>query len=989
LLTTISKYVLHRIQAAVCHVDFDDGFNFESSITGTNGGRGTIILELTSLSIVAAAVVSYCAFGARGDHSKRPKKLNNVLLDEQMESNESSSSKVSTAQHKRQLSQRRRKENFLREAGDDYGYRNSELGFIDNWRPRELPNLLQPNCSFGSVPCEREVYLDYAGAALPHRQQLQEIMQGNLQNILANPHSTGPAAARTSLAVEQVKKQLLDLWHGHPGKLAALGKGHALANGHGEYDVEDFHPGYEVFFTSGTTQALQIVAENFPWQSASTADEGASSTLVYPMNSHTSVIGMRGPALAKGAAFECWNMAEIENAIQGDQFVERITRKRNQTLSDNQNSIFPNLLVFPAECNFSGEKVSVESLVAQLHKSDRAAHGDRKTWWTMVDLAKAACTSPLHLRRLDMDFACVSFYKIFGEPTGLGCLLVKRSALPILSGPGALTTEVSPKASCLPPVPSYFGGGSVDVVLPRQDYVVRRGAMDSESSSTPLTHGTIHFRGIVALEAGLKLINRMGGMGTIERHVRGLSLELVRRLEGLVHSNGTKAIEVYGPRSPEAGPIVAFNVLRSDGSYVGYNEVAKLASLNRNPIQLRMGCFCNPGACQIALNKSDNEIVYNYATVGHVCGDDNDIVDGKPTGAIRVSIGKDSIWEDVDSLLLFLDQAFVDSDAGAVEREDAWDGVPRQVILTELFVYPIKSCRAQRVARWPLERETLRPMLDREFALVDAFGTAMRLQRYPRMAFISPEINLERRTMTVSAPGQEPLIILLDECPGVKGVAYGEGIVKVCGNRCGGVLWGDPAVSKWFSDYLGVQCWLARHSAQSSAYQAPTSIPGARDESVASRGNKRDSSIAFANEQPLLLISEHAVEVLNGILSQQGQQSVSSRHFRPNLVVRFAGSHMPYRPDQQHAEDGWTSLRVLDDAQNQKMEFEVVGQCARCSMVDVDPSSGTQGQALRALAGYRRSNGQITFGIFLKHTDNDGLSSSALWLEEGAVLLCE
>jgi uncharacterized protein YcbX len=69
----------------------------------------------------------------------------------------------------------------------------------------------------------------------------------------------------------------------------------------------------------------------------------------------------------------------------------------------------------------------------------------------------------------------------------------------------------------------------------------------------------------------------------------------------------------------------------------------------------------------------------------------------------------------------------------------------------------------------------------------------------------------------------------------------------------------------------------------------------------------RSRQIAFANEQPLLLISEHAVDALNDVLTSQNQESVSSRHFRPNMVVRLVGQA---RKTKAHLEDGWNRLSV-------------------------------------------------------------------------------
>ena len=60
-------------------------------------------------------------------------------------------------------------------------------------------------------------------------------------------------------------------------------------------------------------------------------------------------------------------------------------------------------------------------------------------------------------------------------------------------------------------------------------------------------------------------------------------------------------------------------------------EVEKLAGLAG--IMLRTGCFCNPGACSAHLGLSHEDVISNYEA-GHVCWDDQDLIDGRPTGEI-------------------------------------------------------------------------------------------------------------------------------------------------------------------------------------------------------------------------------------------------------------------------------------------------------------------------------------------------------------------
>ena len=846
-----------------------------------------------------------------------------------------------------------RKRNFISRCGNAYGYAKCPSGHIDMWRPMELPNLIPPvgTNHISDNNNEHEVYLDYAGAALPTRTQLERIIESS-QNILANPHSTGPAASRTLLLMEQAKKLVMDHFQCQPGHFAGLTSPPESCT------PMDCHPGYDVVWTSGATESLRIVSERFPWM---TCDErcGRRSTLVYSQNSHTSVVGMRGLALAKGATFQCHSLSDICSADI------RTIGGWTSCLADTQcnccrESSVRNLLVFPLQCNFGGDKANVTNVIQKFRK---VTSNEGPQWYTMIDLAKAASTEPINLKYLDPDFACVSFYKLFGEPTGLGALFVKRTAVNILTGEAENYK-----------LDRYFGGGSVDAVLPRVNFAVGR---TSPSLLASLSNGSVHFRGISSLCHGFDELDRVGGMESVRAHTAELAAELARRLRELQHGNGRPAVVIYGAWANVQdigledallpGPTIAFNVLRDDGSFVGYNEVSKLAGLNRPPLQLRTGCFCNPGACQEALQLGDDEVQSNYLSSNHVCGDHIDIINDKPTGAIRASFGKDSTWEDLDALVTFITKHFLNEATHGTTM--TLPSTVSQVQLSELYIFPIKSCSAQRVSRWMLRRESGRLAFDREFALVDSSGTAMRLQTYPRMSQLVPSVDLATMTLTVRAPSCPDLVILLDDkCPRMN---VEDSIVKVCGNICGGKLWGDLASSDWFSSFLGVQCWLARHC-------------GNGYEVAASRGG-----VAFANEAPLLLLSQHSVEILNEVLVSQGQKHVNSQRFRPNLVVRStaaSGTVSAASGDglkHSNPEDRWTKLYL----NGKNLELNVIGQCARCSMVDIDPATGAKQKTMRALADYRRRNGQITFGVFLR-TEIQDQDKETVWLEEGDTLKC-
>ena len=116
------------------------------------------------------------------------------------------------------------------------------------------------------------------------------------------------------------------------------------------------------------------------------------------------------------------------------------------------------LFAFPAESNFSGRRYP-GSLVSRAqngefghrNESGTGLKGSNAKWKVLVDTAKYCATGCFDLSAFPADFAVLSFYKIFGYPTGLGCLVVKKDTLPLLEK-------------------QYFGGGAVDAVASNSYY---------------------------------------------------------------------------------------------------------------------------------------------------------------------------------------------------------------------------------------------------------------------------------------------------------------------------------------------------------------------------------------------------------------------------------------------------------------------------------------------------------------------------------------
>ena len=268
--------------------------------------------------------------------------------------------------------------------------------------------------------------------------------------------------------------------------------------------------------------------------------------------------------------------------------------------------------------------------------------------YTLLDAAALASTAPLDLSDTATapDFVALSFYKIFGFPN-IGALIVRKDSAHVLQNR------------------NYFGGGTVDMIITIHDtwHAKKEGQLHDR-----LEDGTLPFHSIFALDHAMTVHERLYGpnpMKFISHHTAQLGKMLYDGLAGLKHSNGTHLcriykddVAVYGDPSLQ-GATVAFNLVRSDGTLVGYEDVEEAA--DERGIFVRSGSLCNPGGMATYLQWSPSEMRAAYAA-GHRCTNPTQIMMGRPTGVVRVSLGAMSIAPDVQTLLHFLDDVYLDKE---------------------------------------------------------------------------------------------------------------------------------------------------------------------------------------------------------------------------------------------------------------------------------------------------------------------------------------
>ncbi|EFN72786.1 Molybdenum cofactor sulfurase [Camponotus floridanus] len=538
-----------------------------------------------------------------------------------------------------------------------------------------------------------ECYVDHAGATLYSDTQIRKVGADLHGSLYANPHSIGIGSSMTQDIIERMRYRILSHFNTTPDE-------------------------YSVIFTSGATASLKIIAEGFRFKANENNETNRhAGNFVYVQDNHTSVLGMRDVVAARGAEVICLDHNRAFHIFSQHAI------SPNPDERQNSNSLF----VYSAQCNFSGMKYPLE-WIGDAHTGALSIVVSEPStrWYVLLDAAGFVPTNNLDLSIFKPDFVCVSFYKMFGYPTGIGALLVKNSNSDILDK-------------------IYYGGGTVDVALSSEMFHKKRQVLHQRFED-----GTVSFLSIASLQYGFEILSKLT-MDQISRHVFSLAQTLHHSLLTLHHCNGKPVVKLYSDSDYEnrstQGGIVTFNLIRSNGEYVGYMEVVNMAALFK--IHLRTGCFCNPGACQRHLSLSTKAILQNYEA-GYTCGGTADLINGKPTGA--------------------------------------------------LFIYPIKSCGAYEIIdSWNLNAKGLE--YDREWMIITSSGTCLTQKHHVNLCLLKPIIFKKQGIMKLTYPGMPTIQISLENIY-EKSKEHPICQSRVCESKVQGIDCGSE-VSEWLSLALG------------------------------------------------------------------------------------------------------------------------------------------------------------------------------------------
>ena len=431
-----------------------------------------------------------------------------------------------------------------------------------------------------------QVYLDYTGGGLYAASQIQKHMELLAKGVFGNPHSSNPTSQAATQLDEHARAYILHYFNANPEN-------------------------YLVVFTANASGALKLLGESYPF-----APDGK---YLLTFDNHNSVNGIREFAQRGGAT------VLYSPVLPPDLRVDAAR------LEANLDQIVPgsdNLFAFPAQSNFSGVQ----------HDLGWIERAQAKGWDVLLDAAAFAPTNRLDLSQHQPDFVSLSFYKIFGYPTGIGALIARKDKIGKLRRP-------------------WFAGGTITIAtVTAQKHYLHDGSEGFED-------GTIDYLNLPGVEIGLRHIENVG-IDPIHARVVSLTGWLLDQLSELQHSNGMAVVRIYGPTTTEMrGGTISLNFYDPHGTIIDYRHIEQLA--NQRNISLRTGCFCNPGAGETALGLTETELNCALEEQQRMTLPELMIVLGRVLGALRISVGIASNFADVYRFMQFT-RLFVDQAADAL-----------------------------------------------------------------------------------------------------------------------------------------------------------------------------------------------------------------------------------------------------------------------------------------------------------------------------------
>ncbi len=252
-------------------------------------------------------------------------------------------------------------------------------------------------------------------------------------------------------------------------------------------------------------------------------------------------------------------------------------------------------------------------------------------------------------------------------------------------------------------------------------------------------------------------------------------------------------------------------------------------------------------------------------------------------------------------------------------------------ILSDIFIYPVKSLAGIRVSQWDVVETGFR--YDRQWMLIDEEGKFLSQRTLPKMALI--QTRLTDTDLILSMPSHSDLSVPLHPQEGA--------IIKsTVWDDCCDAQHVSNEADDWFSKVLDAPCRLV---------YLPTETKRGVDLTVATEIDH----VAFSDAFPFLLVSENSLNALNAALDMP----VEMARFRPNLVISGCDAY---------AEDTWREIQIGE------ISFRLPKPCDRCGIPALNPQTAElTKEPLTTLSKLRKWENKIYFGQNALHNQHGEL----------------
>ncbi|KAF5318353.1 hypothetical protein D9611_014230 [Ephemerocybe angulata] len=434
-----------------------------------------------------------------------------------------------------------------------------------------------------------ETYVDYMGGSLYPESIVERHTSFLKEAVLGNTHSINNSSRASSKHADEAREAVLSFFDAPS-------------------DV------YTVVFTANASGALKLVGESFPFKQG--------SAYVLSTDSHNSVNGIREFARAKGA-HTAYIPATSTGGFELDQAKSTLDKYRSSTSS-------PCLFALTGQSNISNWKAPLASI---------SQHASSLGYNVLVDAAALAANSTISLSKNPyVDAMAISFYKMFGFPTGVGALVIKKEFLAKLKRP-------------------WFAGGTVDFVKAPGE-----GVIWAEDIHEQFADGTINYLSLPAITYGLQFLS--GYLPVLPLRLSCLLHHLTDSLLQLRHPNGNAVVRILSSipqdrvrsvgQQSDVGSLASLIFLDPLGQIL-QNSFIEHAASKRN-ISLRTGCVCNPGAAHAMLGiPTQIEAAFTSLSASGVQPTRTRVegILGREIGVVRISLGLASNYEDVMKVVRF------------------------------------------------------------------------------------------------------------------------------------------------------------------------------------------------------------------------------------------------------------------------------------------------------------------------------------------------